>query len=283
MPATLKLDRLENAQFTNDLINGRQVVRAGFISDIPIGSLRPDPNVLITALSTRGMPQLSDPHPAGLGMYVVRHIFYPVSDTQAKVEIIYESSPITPDGAVFIITDHTTLTADTTQFLPGTFKQLNIKYKSPRGGATLTDTGTISYPQAMRQKTLEKTITAGQGGLQIGTNGVPDIYPDTVGAVNKNPWLGKPAGFWLMTGFDSQTSTWGRSYLVSATFTTKIRYDFSQYVALRQSDGRMLPVDPAEIERLTKTPYANDIISGNGIVKVGAHPMVDFRQVFGIS
>lgn len=233
--------------------------------------------VLLRAMGMPGMPIRGDMlSPRYPNVTLDRIAVRAVRGRIALFRLVYQQLTALPDGVEsFAIEDVTTLSTGTTQFLPGTLKQLRVSYTDTETESDLAagDTATISFPVPMRSLILWGMFSQRPPLSVLGA----------MRRVNDSVWMGLPKGFWLFSGVRVQWSNRDNRYRVTCTVTTKSEEDWSSYSGIRGPDGKWMRVPQAIIDRYRDQDYDYGIRNqSSGLLKVGPFKLVNMRAVFGI-
>lgn len=278
--ATLALDLVPESLFDNDKEFVR-IVRIGHVSGIatnPIdaAAFKYDPNVLVKALGTQGMPQLNERHPSVANCYVRRHIFTGVSGDAARVQIIYES----PRGGsipvgIYVVEDDIALHSERSMSL-GDGTTILVKY-TPSGSST-PKSRIVEYNRLTPMRT--KRITA------IVYDAPTSAERASVGTVNDKIWGGLGVGFWLCAGLSSSYENTSGTFRYAASFLTRQYRDWKEEgfwideLTGRPPDAVLNDVNA--IKSAFRATYNNTVNNNvNGYCTFGPFGMADFGDIFG--
>lgn len=244
-----------------------------------------DPFVLVRALTTQGVPQINDPHPADAACKVVRHEGGGVKNDQAQIICVYERPSFggtIPIGEWVLSSNSVTIPV-ATQLMPQTKQPLRVEW---RGENTSFDPINKTATVTVELQCTQVTAFGQFYGLRTGAP-----WRLAVGAVNKGRWLDLPQGYWRFDSLRDEpvqidvTNTNNTLYKYTATFTTKVVEDWSQYAIYRQPDGNFVSIDPQITNGFRGQTY-NDIGSifqANGISRFEPYRAVDFAGLMRIA
>ncbi len=284
MPATLLLDRDINGTLLDNGVNFVRAIRCGIVKDIDVNAVGFDPNVMVKALGTQGMPQLNDPHPSIGNCKVQRHLIRGMSNDQAKVEIWYETpqhGAALPQPGSYLINGSTGLQTEQCG-LDSNGIPIYTTY-STLGSGTIQQIGQVSRLVPFRCLKITGIIF-----------GEPD--PNTtvaVGCVNMGKWQGLAQGFWLCNGFSFETDDLAITYRVEASFISRVYRDWKEYVMHVDPLTGSVP-DPviqpqygnlSKIAKAINLPYPNapkqDGATANGFTTIAFYKTCNFAAIFG--
>lgn len=266
----LILDTVQGSEANVAVYEGR-LIRTAIVKDPPLGvGAISNPAAVIAALSAFGMPQRGDPFPdaAFQDYFLKRHVVRALTATTLAVQLIYEWH------GLLTIVDTSTLTNVQTQLHPNGFVPIYVSWQNPNdvAGGTVKRVATFNTTLPLRHVIASQTVD------HPASSGVLNSFA----SVNKYPWNGLPAGFWLFSGLEGESDDNGITYRYTCTLTTKQREDWSQIEYLKDERGVAVIVKSTDVTALRVKPYAFSIdTSVNGVTKVGLYPLVDFSTLFG--
>ena len=303
MGMTFRLDRLDGCQFELMLLQ-KSFTRIGYVSGIPNAfTAETNPTILIQALQAAGCPQLNDPFPAGsYSMFCTRITIKPASDQSAVMTFLYESTP-GPQPGIFVVTDSTSYSLKNYQYMPGTAIPLTVVWTSPpdaKGNThNITHNPNLPILMPLRQINIRATLVGAVPAAVKAAEGCVNSLPyltagltATAGTINVgNPVGGPPivinvnsgfAGYWLFSGFSTETETLGRSYSYQCTLSTRVVEHWGDLIGLHDPGTNVFRVtDPKIAQQLRAQPYAYGVTRANGVNMNCPYPMVDFNTVIG--
>jgi hypothetical protein len=310
-PTIIKSDTLVGSEL--GITSTTETCSRGFVVDGCTAFNGDGSAALYGVLAAPGFPQLRTPHPYRPNLLLMEIQVQPISDTMVRANCIYQL-PQYNGASAYIIEDNASLQSYTTTFLPGartpirtswtdngTSDPYNKKLGVPEDIVPmnlLRPVRSISVKQVIlgRPKYLQKPQGFNDWFQSFQIPAVQDAPPPSftgaapagigpasfVGCVNKTPWLGLPAGFWLLTAFSTTISRFDGYYSTQATAITKNFEDWSEFGILQNKQtGRYVTVTESDVSKIRNSPYAYGVFRGNGVVRVGAYPPTDFFGLFG--
>lgn len=265
--ATVKNYRLKLARFeqTNE---SQRIVMDSVVSDLAPAA---DDAILFQALIEAGVPQIGDAHPHAPNAKVSRVNILPVTDTQVRMEVVYEtpSRPTGPvGGKVFIIRQKTHLVGEQWQMSAGGYP-IQAEYQPAGAATTFKHTATVNKLIPLR--TLSVSV--------IQRDPLEAAVEDAVGMVNSTTWRGKDPATWLFVDADQETSTGGYSYQISLQFIHNPR-SWDAFVVFRDSKGK-IPSDVAQLTAVSATrAFTNDLVKARGLTRAKLYDETDFNTLF---
>jgi hypothetical protein len=244
--------------------------------------------ILNQALLQGSLSQPGEPHPEDERCLLSRARAVAVTDSLARIDLIYERVPLTTYQEDEVVVPIRTMN------LPGTRQQIMASYSGEGWpGAALKRACTITYRCPMRKLVVGKALF----GFSLSTL-VPDTAKAAVGCVNDRPWMGLEKGFWLADGLRTQAIEpddnfeFALCFYVYATFFSQVRHDWSYWQFLQLPNGHYVKVEAGDISAaltagydLNAPSYRGDnsaITQGKGFAVAYPYPAVNFYEIFGI-
>jgi hypothetical protein len=278
MPATLLLDTVARAAITDNL---PKITRTGIIKGINTLGMDAD-EVFAACASVPGLPAFRSAYPgAAYNDCVMTAIaFEPFENNPAKIRVLmtYERFFLGDVVVTFVLQRQTTMIETATELHPADLSPLTVTWMQATAGPDPTVTDFVQRTARFRYRRPFQRVTA-TGYYMDGAP--PADMLGALGSVNDDTWRDLPRGYWLYAGQSDLTRDRGNSYTITLELETQLRQDWSQYQVLEDVNGRYLPPDPAEVAALRALDYEYNVVTGNGITKVGLYPTADFGLIFG--
>lgn len=259
------------------------------------------------AIYQAGVPQLQSlcPGQAGAaGAIAVSNNVLSISQADNAVYIITTyQNPLPGQPLTFIVSDDTSLSAESTQLHPANKMPLLIPYKAPVTStpippSTLTIPGreltiagvalvTQNDPNAKTEQ-YQATLKYSRPIRKVSIQGYVantnlDPYRNAIGSVNKSPWLGYLAGYWRYDRFAANGILFGNVQKIIIELQSRINENWMSWETLNSPDlGRRVTVAPGDTQTLIQLGYFYGQAAANGIIAVGLYPSADFGALFGI-
>ncbi len=307
---TLVLDTTQGASYEIARDTAR-LVRTGMAKNMDLTDV-PDPEALMKVMDIAGMPAmgsaLSAAHPF-LVLSRVRVLPLRAGGPQwATVELEYlvEQDEFTPTS--YIVRRSSRITQSKTAKIPGLGDDISVGF-TPEGGIEEVKSDLVFGTFYRPARSI--AVTALRYGHPTGS------AEDHVGKVNDNPWpqgqvslrssfgnhagfLGTtsqpysatsqlPKGYWMLAAYESQHDEYRGMTMITSEAISRVFEDWSEYffvqnkVTQKYPFGELAPGRRSAIwTELTVPAYIHGIIHrGNGVVRVGPAPMVNFQTLFG--
>lgn len=288
-----------------------RLIRTGIAKNIDLTDV-PDPEALLKVMGIAGMPAMGSPLSAAYPFLVLSRVrVLPLragGPQWATVELEYlvEQDEFTPTS--YIVRRSSRITQSKTAKIPGLGMEISVEF-TPEEGIEKVDSdivfGTFYRPARLI------SVTALRYGHPTGS------AEDHVGKVNNNTWpqgqvtlrssfgtqaasVGAappsqsatsplPRGYWMLAAYESQHDASHGMTMVTCEATSRVFEDWSEYFFLPNKKTGKYPFGELSAGRrqaiwdqLTVPAYTHGIIHrGNGVLRVGPAPMVDFQSLFG--
>jgi hypothetical protein len=284
LPATVKLDRIENAQIEREQSGITRAVRAATIYGIDAFGTDGDPFVLVRASLSAGLPQIGEAFPADPACILVRHIVKGIAGNQATVLCVYERPTFTSAQIVgtWVINTDTITRTTLLQRNPLTFKPIRVVWQPSQQTPAdrVIKTGTISAEIPMA-----RVVARGQFyGLNTGRP-----WRLAVGSVNSGNWQGLGQGFWLFDEMHDdivQLNTGNTNlslYQYTLIFTSRLKYDWAEYDFARMPSGDFAQIPESVMQQIRAMEYGGgDVEFAEGVTRTESYPMMDLTGLTGI-
>lgn len=281
----------------------RRQTRGFTITDLSYNDASDSAGLIHTVMNVAGMPQpgdalrKTDGTVVNSAFKVSRILIRGLLPNAVRGEIVYQNYVEGVIPSTLVVTRSKRTGIYQTNIHPVTRRPIRVKWTAeaqteddfflPEAPA---DFITMSF--RMTQSAIRVSgVFYGNPATQSGTgiSGAGNASGDKLGYVNSDRWQGRDPGHWLFDEFDTTHYVYQGYYTVNAVAITKgpPPLDWSETgILISQMTGRYVPVDPNEVERVNRLPYAmSDDIGGNamtkGFVRVGPSPMTSFSQIFG--
>lgn len=290
--ATVILDTVSGAQIDAELTKKRRV-RTGYVTNISLSSGAPDALVLekaIDALIANGQSfgtaiDGADPT-CVLKRYSMRAMDGYVN--AVKFALIYETPDFGGTPSAHIIRNAAvSQIEETNRQEDGSAIKIQWASDSDTFGANaIKDLASFRVFRPWRMLQVSSLI---YGNLEdAGPTGGGNDKADFTDYVNNGVWMGKPAGFWLLKDFSTDTTNAGY-YSVTASALTRVRKDWSEWSTLRNPyTGQFVQVKDANESTAQSRAYSPGIIwpkssddQFSGLVRWGPYEWTSFPAIFG--
>ncbi len=275
---TLLLDRNIPGTLLDNGVDFVRCVRCGIVKDIDVQAVGFDPNIMVKALGSAGMPQLGNAHPSIAGITVQRHIIRGLSNDQASVEIYYETPQHGAAISTVLITGSTELQTESAG-VDGSGNALVISY-TPSGGSVQN-----------RHIPMNRLTPLRRIKVKVSQTSAPTVTQKAcVGRVNELPWEGLTKGYWLCDGFAFESDNAVTTWTTEASFVTRVYRDWKEYAIWIDEngltpEGLLVGQNLASIKTAMNAVYAYGSLASaqnpNGFKVVGFYPTADFGLIFG--
>lgn len=291
MAAVVTMDTVSGAQLDAELTKKRRV-RTGIVSNIPLSTGAPDALVLEKAVDaliaagyifTSAIPG-ADPT-CGLKRYSMRAIDGMVN--MVKFALIYETPDFGGTPSAHIVRNAAvSQIEETNRQLDGT--AIKVKWASDSdtfGDNAIEDLVSFRVFRPWRMLQVSALI---YGNLEdVGPSDGGNDKADFNDYVNNATWMGKPAGWWLLKDFSTDTTNFG--YYSVTTAALARGKDWSEYQTLfNRHTGQYVKVKDANETAAIGRNYSPGIIwpktsddKFSGLVRWGPYPWTDFSAIFG--
>jgi hypothetical protein len=206
-------------------------------------------------------------------------------DTSARGRLIYETMDFGGQPSVYIIRDSGTTVIEHTNMMPGTripfrFGWAPIVADVGKFDPVPPDSPMMAFKFPNRIISVSALIyghpTSGQQYMRYANSAAWPTSPTS----DDHPAFG--IGYWLLTNYQTDYSRFSGYFQLDAAAESRVIEDWSYNSILRNHrTGQYVKVEDADMAALMAPAYDNTVTYGNGIMRVGPYPLIDFADIFG--